>query len=280
MDEYEAGVTAPPFHPRCRTTTAPYFDDEVDATRAARDPETGKTVQVPADMKYQDWKDQYTIDPETGKTNAQLKAEQKAREEAEAKARAEAEAKAAAERKAAEEAARAKTKATNRFGEEIVFHEKHTEQTREIITTLSNEYESRLKTVGFGAEKAAGSVDISSTTIKLSSKKPVTIIHEFAHTISNPMGTKYGLFEEKDKAFWKEMRKLQLKYLREVGQDSRRWISSYEHGSGEVQEFFAEAFAQVKMKEMGFDLPQDFGSDFTYSNEAMKILEKYFKRKK
>lgn len=82
MDEYEAGVTAPPFHVRCRTTTAPYFDDEVDATRAARDPETGQTVQVPADMKYQDWKDQYTIDPEAGKTRAQLKAEQKAKEEA------------------------------------------------------------------------------------------------------------------------------------------------------------------------------------------------------
>lgn len=109
MDEYEAGVTAPPFHPRCRTTTAPYFDDEVDATRAARDPETGKTVQVPADMKYQDWKDQYTIDPETGKTKAQLKAEQKAAEEA-AKAKAEAEAKKKAQEEAAA-AAKAKAEA-------------------------------------------------------------------------------------------------------------------------------------------------------------------------
>ncbi len=114
MSEYEAGVTAPPFHVRCRTTTAPFFDDEVNATRAARDPETGKTVQVPGDMKYQDWKDQYTIDPETGKTRAQLKAEQKAKEEAEAKARAEAERKAReeAERKAKAEAeARAKAEA-------------------------------------------------------------------------------------------------------------------------------------------------------------------------
>jgi SPP1 gp7 family putative phage head morphogenesis protein len=114
MSEYEAGVTAPPFHVRCRTTTAPYFDDEVDATRAARDPETGQTVQVPADMKYQDWKDQYTVDPETGKTNAQLKAEQKAKEEAEAKAKAEAEkkaAEAAAAKAKAEAEARAKAEA-------------------------------------------------------------------------------------------------------------------------------------------------------------------------
>lgn len=63
MSEYEAGVTAPPFHVRCRTTTAPYFDDEVDATRAARNPETGQTVQVPAHMTYQDWKNQYTVEP-------------------------------------------------------------------------------------------------------------------------------------------------------------------------------------------------------------------------
>lgn len=59
MSEYEAGVTAPPFHVRCRTTTAPYFDDEVDATRAARDPETGQTVQVPANMKYSEWKEKF-----------------------------------------------------------------------------------------------------------------------------------------------------------------------------------------------------------------------------
>lgn len=67
MSEHEAGVTAPPFHVRCRTTTAPYFDDEVDATRAARDPETGKTVQVPADMKYAEWKEKYVKPKEANK---------------------------------------------------------------------------------------------------------------------------------------------------------------------------------------------------------------------
>lgn len=111
MEEYEAGVTAPPFHPRCRTTTAPYFDDEVDATRAARDPETGQTVQVPADMNYQQWKDNYTVDPATGKTPAQMKAEQKAKEEAAAaKAKAEAEAKAATTKKPADDQVKAAAK--------------------------------------------------------------------------------------------------------------------------------------------------------------------------
>jgi hypothetical protein len=171
-------------------------------------------------------------------------------------------------------------KATNRFGEEIVFHEKHTPQTREIITALSQQYDTRLNTVKFGAE-GAGDVDMSCTTMRLSAKKPQAVIHEFAHTISNSDGAKYGLFEEKDKAFWKEIRKVQLKYLREIGQNSKRWISSYEHGiTQRPDEFFAEAFTQVKLKELGFDLPLDYGNDFTYSNEAMKILEKYFKRKK
>jgi len=56
MKDYAAGVTAPPFHVWCRTTTVPYFDDEfeLDTERAARD-ENGKTYFVPADMKYEEW---------------------------------------------------------------------------------------------------------------------------------------------------------------------------------------------------------------------------------
>lgn len=53
------GVTMPPFHCYCRTTTAPYIEgitDDDDSTRAARDPDTGRTVQVPGKMKYGDWK--------------------------------------------------------------------------------------------------------------------------------------------------------------------------------------------------------------------------------
>lgn len=58
MKDYEVGVTAPPFHPNCRSTTVPYFDDEFTdgEERAARDEGTGKTYYVPADMKYGEWK--------------------------------------------------------------------------------------------------------------------------------------------------------------------------------------------------------------------------------
>lgn len=54
--EWEVGVNAPPFHPWCRTTTAPYFDDDFDVVgeRAARDSD-GKTYYVPADTTYKQW---------------------------------------------------------------------------------------------------------------------------------------------------------------------------------------------------------------------------------
>lgn len=53
MSEYKPGVTAPPFHVWCRSTTVPYFEDE-DGERAARDKD-GNTYYVPADMTYPEW---------------------------------------------------------------------------------------------------------------------------------------------------------------------------------------------------------------------------------
>lgn len=60
MKDYEAGVTAPPFHCNCRSCTAPYFDDEftIGEQRAARD-ENGNTVYVDSKMKYKEWKEKY-----------------------------------------------------------------------------------------------------------------------------------------------------------------------------------------------------------------------------
>ncbi|PKM74915.1 MAG: phage head morphogenesis protein [Firmicutes bacterium HGW-Firmicutes-17] len=57
MKDRKSGTTAPPFHGRCRSTSAPFFNDEfeLNTKRAARDPGTGKTYQVPANMKYLDW---------------------------------------------------------------------------------------------------------------------------------------------------------------------------------------------------------------------------------
>lgn len=56
MSDYKPGVTAPPFHVYCRSTTAPHFKDNFDAGgRAARGAD-GKTYYVPDDVTYSEWK--------------------------------------------------------------------------------------------------------------------------------------------------------------------------------------------------------------------------------
>lgn len=61
MKDYQPGVTAPPFHVFCRSTTVPYFDEDFGdiGERAARDEETGKTYYIPDGMNYQDWKETF-----------------------------------------------------------------------------------------------------------------------------------------------------------------------------------------------------------------------------
>lgn len=64
MKDYQPGITAPPFHNYCRSTTVPHFDDDFDiGERAARD-EKGKTYYVSGNMKYNDWYNKYVKDEE------------------------------------------------------------------------------------------------------------------------------------------------------------------------------------------------------------------------
>ncbi len=67
MTQWEIGVTAPPFHVWCRSTTVPFFDDEFDRVgeRAARG-EDGKTYYVPADMTYREWEKSFVDGDKTG----------------------------------------------------------------------------------------------------------------------------------------------------------------------------------------------------------------------
>lgn len=59
MSDYEPGVTANPFHPRCRTTTAPYFDDNF-GERFARNRD-GKVIYIPSNIKYSEWKKRFVV---------------------------------------------------------------------------------------------------------------------------------------------------------------------------------------------------------------------------
>lgn len=62
--DYRIGITAPPFHPNCRSDTVPYFGDEFEKEidqgigRMARDPKTGKSEPV-ENLTYEDWYKKY-----------------------------------------------------------------------------------------------------------------------------------------------------------------------------------------------------------------------------
>ena len=64
-DKAVPGVNYPPLHPWCRSTTIAH-DDDIDYSkleRRARNPETGKTELVPADMTYKEWYSKYVAEP-------------------------------------------------------------------------------------------------------------------------------------------------------------------------------------------------------------------------
>lgn len=53
------GITIPPFHCHCRSTTVPYIPAVYGSERAARDPKAGKTVFVEGELDYGEWKKRY-----------------------------------------------------------------------------------------------------------------------------------------------------------------------------------------------------------------------------
>lgn len=173
-------------------------------------------------------------------------------------------------------------KPINRDGKEIIYdgiiNNEQFDKGREIITNLSNEYNTRLQTVKIGAYKGAGDVDISSSTMRLNNSQISTVIHEFAHTLSTSDGTKYGIFSDSDVMFWKEIRKLRSEYMKAVENNSARWISTYEHSHKLPDEFMAEAFAQAKILELGYELPPKYNLDLTYSSKVLEIINKYYKK--
>lgn len=61
VTDMQPSVNAPPFHPRCRGTTCPYFDDEftVDGYRVGRNVQTGEENHFPANMTYAEWYKRY-----------------------------------------------------------------------------------------------------------------------------------------------------------------------------------------------------------------------------
>lgn len=66
MSDYKPGVTAPPFHVYCRSTTAPHFKDNFDTGERAARGADGKTYYVPDDVTYSEWKKAFVDGDKSG----------------------------------------------------------------------------------------------------------------------------------------------------------------------------------------------------------------------
>jgi SPP1 gp7 family putative phage head morphogenesis protein len=173
------------------------------------------------------------------------------------------------------------TETKNKFGQTIDFNKRFdSEDWAEpisIIKKLSSEYDTRLSSVKIGSVKTAGSVDMGGN-MYLSSKKPETAIHEFAHSLTMKDLTKFGV--ENQEEFWKEIERIKRAYRKDAGDNPFKWISSYEHSTNKTDEFLAEAFTQAKASELGIKLPDSYGKEDKYSKEVLAVIDKYFKKKK
>lgn len=58
VEDAQPGKNVPPMHPFCRSITVPATNNRT-GTRWARDPVTGKSMTVPADMTYSQWYEKY-----------------------------------------------------------------------------------------------------------------------------------------------------------------------------------------------------------------------------
>lgn len=59
MTDFEPGVTAHPFHPNCRTTEVPYYDDDFDISKRAARGSDGKAYYIDSNIKYPEWKERF-----------------------------------------------------------------------------------------------------------------------------------------------------------------------------------------------------------------------------
>lgn len=66
MSDYKPGVTAPPFHVYCRSTTAPHFKDNFDAGERVARGADGKTYYVPDYVTYSEWKKAFVDGDKSG----------------------------------------------------------------------------------------------------------------------------------------------------------------------------------------------------------------------
>lgn len=245
MKDFQAGVTAPPFHVWCRSVTAPYFEDDY-GERAARDAE-GNTYYVPSSMKYADWKDSFV----DGGSKVDLKPLKEI---------------------------------VNKNGENVSFvlNSLSSEKQETVKTTISNlmdKYNSPLKEVlyekaDFTKTNVHGAVDsYYGMTMRLHSVEEQLITHEFAHTFDSFKRKKYGNEFETNTEFVSEIQKLFTKYKKEAKENPLLKISEYSFTNQD--EFMAEGFSMA-LTGKSMDVPGEKAN--IYANEVLKIIDKYYKK--
>lgn len=165
----------------------------------------------------------------------------------------------------------------NKHGKEIKFEiegmrEKNQERIKETITELSSQYNTNLNTVFKGKGKEAGHVNLN-YDMYLSSSRKNDIVHEFAHSLA--ISPRRGI-DTGNKEFWKDIKKVRKEYTKACATDVTKRISAYSTES--VDEFMAEAFTHAYLK--GTKHTEGwYGTDFEYSERAMEVINKYFKKK-
>lgn len=252
-----SGAPAEVYNCRCRLT------HEYDKYKTDWSNPANRNISKLGNMSYQEWKDKH-----------------KARMVA----------------KSASKVATIIAKAKNKNGEDIVFDLKvsdklqgdrreraiqRNEATQQLITELSSEYDTyliRVENADVSKAHAAGIISMDGV-MGLSSKKADTVLHEFAHALATSDRVKYDLATNKEIEFMKEIKKLFREYKNDVDKNGIGvMISSYSKTSAD--EFLAEGFALAKMRKMGYEVPFNFNEKETkYSNEILRLIEKYFKRK-
>lgn len=173
----------------------------------------------------------------------------------------------------------------NKYGEKIAFDfggasDEARKQIKSDISYLSDIYDTGLREVQY-VKKAfmggeAGNVDVTGSIMTL--HKASITKHEFFHTLDMSSRSKksFGSQLETNNEFWKEAKKLFSKYKKEAVHDIGRRISDY--STTNVDEFMSEAFNVY----YGGKPADSFGVgiESPYVTEAVRIIDKYFKRKK
>lgn len=298
VEKMMPGLNAPPMHPHCRCSTAPWEDgEEYEAWLDYLD-KGGTTEQWNAKDKAI-WKSQRRHDKKTAVVEQQEKAQKAKSDELTNRRKGRMAAKPATLEELAESIGK-------KHGIDIDIKNagKFTEEAKkqlEAIDKLLDEYNSTM--VSFRFERGAlldgeaggcymlggkSAVSVKTLAIKegfrgtldLKENGNISVTyHEFAHSLSISR-------EKMHDDFWKELRSIRTRYRKDIkgidkaeivdkkisateAVEAKKRIAISNYAEKDIDEFFAEAFTQGKLS----------ATPSPYAKEVVELVDKYFKKK-